>query len=86
MHLLCCNFFNSPNLADIEVAAISQPVTGVSGGTGAGFGYGALGGAGVGAVPFVPGAGQYSPAAKAAKYGKHNQHLNNTQPATFPLR
>lgn len=47
---------------------------GVSGGPGGGLhgGLGGTGGAGVPAV--VPGGGQYSAAAKAAKYGIRNNH------------
>lgn len=55
--------------------SLYSPQTGVPGGVGTGFGYAGLGGAGgAGGGPFVPAGGQYSAAAKAAKYGRNNEH------------
>lgn len=59
--------------------SLYSPQTGVPGGVGTGFGYAGLGGAGGAAGgaggPFVPAGGQYSAAAKAAKYGTNNEHI-----------
>ena len=58
----------------------------MAGGAGAGVGTGALGGAGTGAglVPGL-GGGQYSAAAKAAKYGTINKHTNITHSVYYRI-
>lgn len=74
-----CSLFYTSYIVAIKV--MLQPFL-LSGGAGTGFGYGTLGGTGGGGigggtVPFVPGGGQYSAAAKAAKYGEYSQHTDN---------